>query len=373
MIGIDQIDAVGFVVQSSLPRLTKSQKYTYDSVLSVFGKNFLGNIFMLLTFSDGQRPQVLDSLKEADFPCEDKYFKFNNSALYATNIEPQDDDQSEFKFNRKFWKTSYTSYKQFLDHLNKVEPISLSMSKETLYKKQQFQVCLAGLQIDIQLALNKLDQLERELYMLTVNEADIKQNENYRYTVLEDCVEEVPIKCGEYTTNCLHCKRTCHYLCTLKDDDDKAQCSAMNFMGKCKICPDTCGWKHHKNLPYIYEVRRVEVTKTLKDIAERYRIAQGLKMPTGHFVQLVEKDINMHYNKIHDTVNKIVENLKHLDDISLKPHKYYSVSDYIETLIQSEKAEETPGFETRMKQLRNVRDYVARSHAFQYHLNPWRY
>ena len=373
MIGIDQIDAVGFVVQSSLPRLTKSQKYTYDSVLSVFGKNFLGNIFMLLTFSDGQRPQVLDSLKEADFPCEDKYFKFNNSALYATNIEPQDDDQSEFKFNRKFWKMSYTSYKQFLDHLNTVEPISLSMSKETLYKKQQLQVCLAGLQIDIQLALNKLDQLQRELYMLTVNEADITQNENYSYIVLEDCVEEVPIKCGEYTTNCLHCKRTCHYLCTLKDDDDKAHCSAMNFTGKCKICPDNCGWRHHKNLPYIYEVRRVEVKKTLKDIAERYRIAQGLKISMGPFVQQVKTDINMHYKKIHDTVNKIVEILKDLEKISLKPHKHLSASDCIETLIQCEKAEGKAGYEIRMEQLRKVRDYVAKSYDFRYQLNPWKY
>nr|XP_055055812.1 uncharacterized protein LOC129440460 [Misgurnus anguillicaudatus] len=53
--GIDQIDAVCFVVQASLARLTHTQKYIFDSILSIFGKDIADNILMLITFADGNK------------------------------------------------------------------------------------------------------------------------------------------------------------------------------------------------------------------------------------------------------------------------------------------------------------------------------
>ncbi|KTF92594.1 hypothetical protein cypCar_00026626 [Cyprinus carpio] len=41
--GIDHIDAVCFVVQASLARLTHTQKYVFDSILSIFGKDIAEN------------------------------------------------------------------------------------------------------------------------------------------------------------------------------------------------------------------------------------------------------------------------------------------------------------------------------------------
>nr|CAH0106881.1 unnamed protein product [Daphnia galeata] len=42
-----ELDAVGFVVQSALVRLTSSQKYIFNSVLSIFGKDIERNILFL--------------------------------------------------------------------------------------------------------------------------------------------------------------------------------------------------------------------------------------------------------------------------------------------------------------------------------------
>ncbi|XP_069086178.1 uncharacterized protein [Pleurodeles waltl] len=56
--GVDHLDAVCFVVQSSLARLTPSQRYIFDSILSIFGKDVADNIFVLVTFADGQKPPV---------------------------------------------------------------------------------------------------------------------------------------------------------------------------------------------------------------------------------------------------------------------------------------------------------------------------
>ncbi|XP_065902285.1 neoverrucotoxin subunit alpha-like [Dysidea avara] len=55
---IDQLDGIGFVVQSSCARLTHTQRYIYDSILSIFGKDVSENIFVMTTFADGQLPPV---------------------------------------------------------------------------------------------------------------------------------------------------------------------------------------------------------------------------------------------------------------------------------------------------------------------------
>ncbi|XP_062894940.1 uncharacterized protein LOC134341108 [Mobula hypostoma] len=87
--GVDQIHAVCFVVQASLARLTHTQKYIFDSILSVFGKDIAENIQILVTFADGKHPTVLEALNAAEVPCpKDKngvpvHFKFNNSVMFA--------------------------------------------------------------------------------------------------------------------------------------------------------------------------------------------------------------------------------------------------------------------------------------------------
>ena len=81
--GIDILHGIGFVAQASLARLSPSQKYIFDSILSIYGRDVASNIFMMTTFADGQDPPVMDAIAEAKIPHQ-KYFKFNNSALFVT-------------------------------------------------------------------------------------------------------------------------------------------------------------------------------------------------------------------------------------------------------------------------------------------------
>jgi hypothetical protein len=81
------LDAVGFVVPSALPRLTNVQKYIFNSVLSLFGKDVKENVRFLATFADGKRPKVLEAILAAELPCRldsnglPCYQKFNNGAI----------------------------------------------------------------------------------------------------------------------------------------------------------------------------------------------------------------------------------------------------------------------------------------------------
>ncbi|MBN3296874.1 STXB protein, partial [Amia calva] len=124
--GIVSVDAVCFVVQSFLVRLTPTQKYIFDSILSIFGKDIAENILLFLTFSDGKLCPVLDAVKEAKLPCAKAkdntplHFKFNNYVLYLPNTSDCGGAGVE-DFEKWLWKMGSYSTHKFLFNLNKME------------------------------------------------------------------------------------------------------------------------------------------------------------------------------------------------------------------------------------------------------------
>ena len=78
--GIDHIDGIGFVAQASLARLTHSQKYIFDAILSIFGRDIGEIFFVMCTFVDRHKPPILAAMEEAKLPTFDKldksFFRF---------------------------------------------------------------------------------------------------------------------------------------------------------------------------------------------------------------------------------------------------------------------------------------------------------
>ena len=107
---------------------------------------------MLLTFADGQKPQVLSGIKEAKMPFKN-YYKFNNSALYVKNTtdenDEDDDDEEEGNFNEMFWKVGVKSFKNFMTELGKVQPRSLVLTKQVLTERGRLELTLEGIQKDL--------------------------------------------------------------------------------------------------------------------------------------------------------------------------------------------------------------------------------
>ncbi|XP_067460855.1 uncharacterized protein [Thunnus thynnus] len=140
--GVSEIDAVCFVVQASLARLTTSQKYVFYSVLSICGKDVAENIRVLVTFADSQRPPVLEAINASGVPCPKTkdglpvHFKFNNSALFADNkssaANSTDEDDEDGGFDQMCWNMGTQSMKRFFAALNVIDTKSLTMTKEVL-------------------------------------------------------------------------------------------------------------------------------------------------------------------------------------------------------------------------------------------------
>ena len=220
--GVDSLDAVGFVAQSALPRLTPSQRYIFDSILSLFGKDIGDNIIMLLTFADGQKPQVLAGIKEAQMPYK-KYFKFNNSALYVSNKGAMEVNEfgADENFDEMFWKMGKKSFKTFMAELDKLQKKSLVLTKDVLEERSRLEITVEGIQKDVKMGLNKLEQLRVEHQTLDHHQSDIDKNRNFTYTVDEQVIETEPTNPGQYTTNCITCNMTCHENCAYANDHEK--------------------------------------------------------------------------------------------------------------------------------------------------------
>ncbi|CAG2186901.1 unnamed protein product [Mytilus edulis] len=119
-----KLDGLCFVVQAPLVRLTTPQISSFNAILSLFDQNFVNNIYVLITFADGNKPLVLDALQGAKVPFK-KFYKFNNSALF---VSTQDSQESEF--GSLYWKMGMESFRLFFDDLQCAQTKSSQKTKQ---------------------------------------------------------------------------------------------------------------------------------------------------------------------------------------------------------------------------------------------------
>ncbi|XP_076854976.1 uncharacterized protein LOC143509945 [Brachyhypopomus gauderio] len=354
--GIASIDAVCFVVQSSLPRLTSTQKYILQSILSLFGKDIGENIVILVTFADGQTPPVLEGLKSADIQCAKNndgsplHFKFNNSALFASDKWLGTGDH----FGQMFWKMGKQSMERFFSHLNLFQTQSLQLTKEVLEERRQLEVSIKRLQTTIQDRLAKLDKIKQTKAALEHQQSLIDANKDFEYEVELPKVAKVDIS-GENTfvTNCLSCNYTCHYPCAYAKDEEKENCIAMTD-GFCTVCPGKCIWNQHNNMQFKFEINTVRENRTYENLKHQYEAACGEKKDAVKLKNELEADYKALQSQILSMVEELTRCLKRLKEIALQADPL-STTDYIDLLIESEEQEATPGFQKRISELQHIR------------------
>ncbi|KAI7793934.1 hypothetical protein IRJ41_009432 [Triplophysa rosa] len=360
--GIDQIDAVCFVVQASLARLTHTQKYIFDSILSIFGKDIADNIIILVTFADGNKPPVLEAIKVSQVPCstdkseEPLHFKFNNSALFITNnkSEEAEDEEPDFgNFDQIFWKLGNSSLRKFFISLKQMKTKSLSLTQEVLKERQQLETLVEGLQPQINAGLSKLDEIKKTSAALEQHKAEMDANKDFEYEVEVVLPKKIENTTGRFLTNCQKCYFTCHDNCVYANDMDKHMCYAMTD-GYCRICPGKCVWNVHFNQKYKWEYVPEKVKKTYDELKQRFEDAHGEVMSKEKIFQMLDTEFEVVQIAVVRLIGKSQKSLERLQDIALKPNPL-STPDYIDLLIEAEKQEAKFGFQDRIISLRKVR------------------
>ncbi|XP_042565679.1 uncharacterized protein LOC105901965 isoform X2 [Clupea harengus] len=351
--GIDTVDAVCFVVQSASARLTHTQKYIFDAILSIFGKDIATNIVILVTFADGQSPPVLEAIKAANIPCAlnpsngfSLHFKFNNSVLFVKH--------EENIFDTMLWNMGKASMNKFFTHLNTMKPQSLTLTKEVLEERRQLEATVEGVQPLIQAGLSKLEEINSTKATLQNHKTHMKENEDFDYEVIVDKSEKIGLPPGTFILNCHMCNYTCLYPCYIPKDADKSGCAVMRD-GHCTVCPNKCHWNHHFSMTYRWEIKREPEKRTHLDLKKKYEEALGGKIATEKIITQLEVQYEQVQRKVAEMTETSSKSLQRLKEIALRPDPL-ATPGYIDILIETEKQEAKPGWQKRMKELQEVRD-----------------
>ena len=343
--GIDHLDGVGFVVQSHLSRLTRTHKYIFDSILSLFGKDVENNIFIMVTFADAMRPPALNVIEKAKVTYK-TFYTFNNSATFAENT-PENEN-----IIRLFWEMGDKSFENFFTAFEQLQEVSLKCTRRVLNQRKKLDVTIYAIQRKIELGIAKIEELEKEEKILLTHQAKIDANEHFTYTITLTKQRKIDVKSGTYVTNCVNCNFTCHKSCCIANDDNKFKCWAMEDQSdektKCRICPGRCSWMLHYNNGYIFELYEDTETRTSDELKKKYHEGLEGKKSVQEMVDNIKRDIVAMREDVNKNMKTVRECLEELNKIALRTSPL-TEEDYLEMLIRSEKEQQKAGYLDRIK------------------------
>ena len=346
--GINHIHGIGFVTQASLARLTATQEHIFDSVLSIFGKDVSENIFLMTTFADSRTPPVIEAAKAKGIPFE-KHFKFNNSALFADNMETDDSES----FEKLYWRMGVKNFEIFFSHLETIEPSTLYLTKEVLEERKKLKTVVNELQLEIQLGLLKTSELEQEKLVLQRQADTLESNKDFTDTVQYPKQRKIDLPIGACVTNCLMCNFTCHFPCTVSLDDKKNECTVMSN-DHCTACPQRCHWSKHYNNQFRFEIYMVTESRTLDDLKKKYYSAWQKKSLAENMMATIDSELKGLQKEIIKKIHRAQKYMDRLEEIALKPNPDSEIK-YIDILISSEKQQHNPGWQERIKSLQDFK------------------
>ena len=346
---LEHINVVAFVLPVSVSRVTATQKYIFDSIMSLFGKNIDGSLIHLATFSQRKNNNnTLRALQKHDINITES-FHFSTQEIMDTTSSHDDSDLSII-----LWDKTIRTFKEFSHLLEDLPSKSISQSQDVLDEREKVRLHMASIRdanIDLLILLNQF-VIEKEL--LQSNGADCIRDE--RKQVIVHTVAHQLVTDGESRSHiiCTKCQHTCHKNCPAKHENEMKLSIVMDQTkepAKCKLCPNRCPWDKHELSKKRFKRELKHESTTIQDVKNRYKIAYK-NVPT--FDEL-NKDCEAVSARIKANLSEISNALKNLQDIALL---YWpkSQNDYIVQLIQTEYQEQREGYKGRIFLLRQFQD-----------------
>ena len=355
---LSSITSICFVAQSCNARLSANQKYIFNCILDLFGDDVKSNFICMLTFCDGAKPVILDSLQSKQFMFHEIipyietpwFYKFNNSGIFEKDIDNE--------FNLSFFNLGMKSFKDFTERIKRLKKISLNKSKEVLQERQHLEKQVEILQVALKEGIDKVNYIKGIINMIKSVKGNLNGAKNFTKKIKTYKPKKIPVYDGRLITTCLTCSHTCHDHCYCQDDE-KWGCAAMSgdrYNAKCNVCKGKCHWTQHKNLPYIYQEELVEETVTLDDLKKLYYDSKSELDTKTQLIKGAKKDLielNRHCLDIQDLITNGINRLK---EIALNKSVFATSEEYIDLLIQTEQSESKPGYEIRIEGLKLLKN-----------------
>uniref|UniRef100_A0A4W5NEU5 Si:ch211-285c6.1 n=1 Tax=Hucho hucho TaxID=62062 RepID=A0A4W5NEU5_9TELE len=360
--GIHQIDAVGLVVKSSTNRLTVEQKYIFDAVLSLFGKDMEKNIVALITHSDGLVPtdalQALEDALEVSCAKDDSnqsiYFLFNNSQIKSLTSAKATQAKKEERILKNLWVISAEGMEEFTEFLGRITPQNVKMTEGVLRERKQLEACVGNLQERIEMIDLKQNEIKQTQEALEKHKKEMDENKDFTYPGEEPYKEKVPIESSwwhlsKQATTCSVCKENCHYPgCWWVNK--LSSCSVMENE-HCTVCTGKCPVDKHVKGNQRYVIKRRPVLKTYEDLKNKYEINEKAAGEKGTLIGRLTSELEQFTLLKAKLVEESYQCVIKLEEKALKTISL-STAQHLDFLI--EKMKET-GFTEKVHKLEEMK------------------
>ena len=121
------------------------------------------------------------------------------------------------------------------------------------------------------------------------------------------------------------------------------------------VCPGHCYWDHHVLNDFRYVDEEVTVVKQYADLKKKYGDAKIGKASAESMILKIKEEVKSMVTKVHEDLDKAKPCLEHLEEIALRPNPLIFEQEYVDHLIESEKAELKPGWKVRVEYFEKFR------------------
>ena len=353
---LNEINAVCLVIKSSDNRLTACQKYIFNCVFDLFGKDTKDIFIAMLTFCDGGKPQALASL--TDKSClfsdmiknrgNDWYFKFNNSAIFEKDIEDI--------LNLAYWNIGMDCFQNFNQKLDNLPTITLDQTKTVLNERSRLSKNVDLLSKKLKDGLNQTETIKGYFKMISELKGNLNDSKNFTKKIKVPKTKKVPVnEKGKFMTTCLICQKTCHPGCCIKEDENKSGCACIKD-DYCTVCKNKCHWSEHHNRPYELVDYMADEIVTLEDLKTRYYDNKNKLDVKTQLLMGAKNDLIRLNLECVTTQQEMMKSVNRLKEIALNPYIFDSVEEHIDELILNEKNEHKDGWQTRVIGLQAMKE-----------------
>ncbi|KAK7896225.1 hypothetical protein WMY93_021550 [Mugilogobius chulae] len=352
--GMDTINAVGLVMNSSDSKLDERKAYILNSVTSLFGKDMEQNIVIMMTHTGSGKPRnALKALEDAKIVCardkknEPVYFMFNNRQK-----EPIEGDSDEEAAEHAF-KVSTKGIKKFTKFLETSKLQSLKTTLKVMKERTRLTACIQNLQervVEVELKQMVITKNREELSQF---KAEMEKNKEFTVNTQETYKEKETInaKWNNKAVTCNICEENCHYPgCTWALSPK--MCEVMK-KGECTSCTRKCPVDAHVKEKWKYVTKTRTVTKTSEEMKAEYEKNEGEKKSV---LQNLEHEMSNLQQAKDKCLDEAFDLLEKLEKIALNVDSVSS-SVHLEFLIQKMKEK---GDEEKIQKLEEMRDRMSK-------------
>ena len=350
------INAICFVVQSGINKLSKSQSYVFNQVLSLFGEDLKGNFIAIITFSNmienNQPSRNVLLARDSGFSSVAPHLKDPWCFLY--------DNSCIFKKEGKkgIWTKAMENYKKFIDKLCNLNYVTLKQTKDVIDKRRIIECEIEILSKNLKQGTFLLESFRRVSKQLERQKIAINKGINFQ--IEKETLEpiRIPLKKGTYTTKCFDCDYTCHEVCWIvpnDSDENKRHCAAMRN-DYCKHCPKKCIYKVHHNCDHTIDWKVVKTKIELDELKKKYASHMNVKNDYQRIQIGTAQDFADELIKCLQMVKKIQNLLRELNSICLNKNQGESFENYVKLLIEVAEREKEYGWEQRVAGLNKLLD-----------------